>query len=169
MGGNAVVAGVLDDAFADPEGEVQSAVGGVALLEVLDDAEGVDVVVEAQAVALEAAVESALAGVAEGRVADVMHERESFGKIFVERERAGYVAGDLGDFHGVGQARAEVVGGAGGEDLGLAGEAAEGASLHDAVAVALEGGAVGVRRGRKFARKELLVGVGLGDGARVLV
>ena len=47
----AVVAGVLDDAFADAEGEVEAAVGGVALLEVLDDAEGVQVVVEAEAVA----------------------------------------------------------------------------------------------------------------------
>jgi hypothetical protein len=49
---------------------------GVALLEVLDDAERVEVVVEAEAVALEAAVEGAFAGVAEGRMADVVDERE---------------------------------------------------------------------------------------------
>ena len=52
MCGCAVVAGVFDDAFADAEGEVEATVGGVTLLEVLDDAEGVDVVVEAEAVAL---------------------------------------------------------------------------------------------------------------------
>jgi hypothetical protein len=84
----AVVAGVLDDAFADAEGEVEAAVGGVALLEVLDDAQGVEVVVEAQAVALEALVEGALAGVAEGRMADVVDQGEGLGEVFVEAEGA---------------------------------------------------------------------------------
>ncbi len=88
VGGGGVVAGVLDDAFADGEGEVEAAVGGVALLEVLADAEGVEVVVEAEAVALEAVVEGALAGVAEGRVADVVDEGEGLGEVFVEAEAA---------------------------------------------------------------------------------
>ena len=143
-----VVAGVLDDALADAEGEVEAAVGGVALLEVLDDAEGVEVVVEAAAVALEALVERALAGVAEGRVADVVDEGEGLGEVFVEAERAGAGAGDLRDLDGVGEAAAEVVGGAAGEDLRLAGETAEGARLHDAFAVALEGGAEVAERRR---------------------
>ena len=64
--GFGVVAAVLDDAFADREGEVEAAVGGVTLLEVLDYAQGVEIVVEAKAVALEALVEGAFAGVAEG-------------------------------------------------------------------------------------------------------
>jgi hypothetical protein len=72
-------------------------------------------------------------------MADVVDQGEGFGEVFVEAERGGDVAGDLRDFHGVGEAAAEVVGGAAGEDLGLAGEAAEGAGLHDALAVALEG------------------------------
>ncbi len=71
-----VVAGVLDDAFADAEGEIEAAMGGVALLEVLADAERMEVVVEAQAVPLQAVVESALAGVAEGRMADVVDQGE---------------------------------------------------------------------------------------------
>ena len=112
--------------------------GGVALLEVLDDAQRVEVVVEAEAVALEALVQGALAGVAEGRMADVVDQCQRLGEVFVEAERAGAGAGDLRDLDGVGQAAAEVVGGAAGEDLGLAREAAEGARLHDAFAVALE-------------------------------
>ncbi len=152
-----VVAGVLDDALADAEGEVEAAMGGVALLEVLDDAEGVEVVVEAAAVALEALVQGALAGVAEGRVADVVDEGEGLGEVFVEAERAGDGAGDLGDLDGVGEAAAEVVGGAAGEDLGLAGEAAEGARLHDAFAVALKGGAeVAERRGVHTGQKRIV-------------
>ncbi len=48
----------------------------------------------------------------------------------------------MDDFDGVGEAAAEVVAGAAGEDLGLSGEAAEGAGLDDAVAVTLEGRAM---------------------------
>ncbi len=115
-----VVAGVLDDAFADAKGEVEAAVSGVALLEVLADAESVKVVVEAQAVLLQALVEGAFAGVAEGRVADVVDECEGFGEVFVEAYGSGNIAGDLDDLDGVGEAAAEVVGGARGEDLCLA-------------------------------------------------
>ena len=53
-----------------------------------------------------------------------------------------------------------MVGGAGGEDLGLAGEAAEGAGLDDALAVALEGGVVGVRGGWVLAGQERVAGLG---------
>ena len=67
MGGGGVVARVLDDAFADGEGEVESAKGRVALFKPGDDAQGVEVVVEAEAVGLERGVESFFAGVAEGR------------------------------------------------------------------------------------------------------
>src|ERR1700689_391681 len=125
----AVVTRVLDDALADAEGEIEAAVGGVALFEVLDDAEGVDVVVEAAAVTAEAGVKSTLAGVAEGGVADVVDEGEGFCEVFVEAEFGGGGASDLRDLDGVGEAAAKVVGGAAGEDLSFAREAAEGAGL----------------------------------------
>jgi hypothetical protein len=41
-----VIVRVFDDAFADFEGEIQAAEGGVALFEIFDDAQGVQVVVE---------------------------------------------------------------------------------------------------------------------------
>ncbi len=66
---------VLDDAFADFEGQVQAAEGGVALFEVFDDAEGVQIVVEEEAVLAHGGVEGFLAGMAEGRVADVVDQR----------------------------------------------------------------------------------------------
>jgi hypothetical protein len=59
-------------------------------------------VVEAAA-GLEAAVERPLAGMTEGRVTEVMGERQRLGEILVEAERAGERAGDLGDFERVGQ------------------------------------------------------------------
>jgi hypothetical protein len=40
--------------------------------------------IEAQTVSLEALVEGALAGVAEGRMSNVMDESERFGEVYVE-------------------------------------------------------------------------------------
>jgi len=146
-----VVAGVLDDALADGEREIQAPVAGVALLKSLDDAEGMQVVVEAEAVALQALVESALAGVTERRMADVMHQREGFGEVDVQAERAGDLAADLRNLNGVSETTAEVVGGAAGEDLRFAGEAAKGTRLDDPVTVAFEGRAVFALRRREGA------------------
>ena len=89
-------------------------------------------------------VKGALAGVTEGRVSDVVDQGEGFCQVLVEVKGRGYGTGDLGDFDGVGEAGAEVVGGSGGEDLCLAGEAAEGSGLDDAFAVALKGGSMRV-------------------------
>jgi hypothetical protein len=150
---------VFHDSFTDGERKIEAAMGGVALLKVLDNAQSVQIVVEAQAVLLEAAVEGALAGVTKGRMADVVDKGKGFGEILVEAESLGDFAGDLGDFHGVREARAEVIGGAAGEDLGLAGEAAEGTRLDDALAVPLEGGAQRVRRDGMVAQEQGIVAV----------
>ena len=56
-------------------GEIQAAEGGVALLEILDDAQRVQVVIEKGAAGAHGGVERFLAGVAEGRMAEVMDER----------------------------------------------------------------------------------------------
>ncbi len=136
-----VVARVLDDALANAEREVESAMRGVTLFEVLDDAQRMDVVVEAAAVTAETAVERALAGVSEGRMADVVNQSERLREIFIQAKRGCRGARDLRDLHGVGQAAAKVVGGAAGKDLRLARETAKGARLHDALAITLEGSA----------------------------
>src|SRR6202021_587157 len=145
-----VVARVLDDAFANFEGEIESAEGGVALLEIFDDAQSMKIVVEEEAVAAHGGVESFFSGVAEGRVADVVNQGEGFGEVDVEVERPGDGAGDWGDF-----------GGGGG--------AAGGASVNDAVAVALKVVAVGVVRLREAASAGLsdLHRVGGRHGGRI--
>ncbi len=74
---------------------------------------------------------------AEGRVAEVMRERDGFRQVLVQLQRPRDVACDGGDFHGMRQARAEVVAGAIQEDLGLVFQTTEGARVDDAVAVAL--------------------------------
>jgi hypothetical protein len=142
----AVITRVLNDALADPKGEIEATMGGVTLLEVFNDAEGVDVVIEGATVTAETGVQSAFASMAKGGMADVMDQGEGLGEVFVEAECGGGGASDLRDLNSMGEATAEVVGGATGEDLGFSCEATEGASLHNALTVALEGRARGAKR-----------------------
>src|SRR6185369_1048783 len=85
-----------------------------------------------------------LARVAEGRMPDVVAERDRLDQRLVQLQRASDRARDLRDLERVGHARAEVVAGAVDEDLRLVFEAAERAAVDDAVAVAREVGAVRV-------------------------
>ncbi len=86
----------------------------------------------------EAAIERALAGMAERRMAEIVGERQRLGQVLVEPERAGERAGDLRDFQRVGQPGAEMVALVEDEDLGLVGQPAEGGRMDDAVAIAAE-------------------------------
>ena len=136
---------VLDQALERLPGEVQPVERGVAPLEPGHEAKRLGVVVEA-AERRHAVGERVLAGVAEGRVAEVVRQRQRLGEILVEAERAGERAGDLADLDRMGEPGAVVVALVEDEDLGLVLEAAEGARMDDAVAVALELAAG--RRGR---------------------
>ena len=145
-----VVAGVLDDAFAHAQRQIQAAKARVALLEPGDNAQGVQIVVEAEQIAAQAAVERLFARVAKGRVADVVNQGQRFGKLRVEPQGHGQRARDLHDLKGMGQAAAEVVGwGSAGharKDLGLASEAAKGAGVQNAGRIPGKGRAIGMRR-----------------------
>ena len=82
---------------------------------------------EAAAAALaQGRVERLLAGVAEGRVAEVVAEPDRLGQVLVEAERAGDGAGDPAGLERVGEAGAVVVALGGDEDLGLVLEPPEG-------------------------------------------
>jgi hypothetical protein len=130
---------------------------GITLLEVLDDTQCVDIVVEAAAVALEAAVERALTGVSEGRMADVVNQRQRLGQIFVQAECGGDGPGDLRDLNRMGQAAAKMIGRAAGEYLRLPRQAPEGTGLHDALAIALKRRTHGTqRRGIDAGQKEIV-------------
>ena len=78
----------------------------------------------------------------ERRMPDIVGQRQRLGQVLVQLQNVGQRAGDLRDLDGVGQAVAEMVGETGREDLGLGFQAAEGARMNHAVAVALEGVAV---------------------------
>ena len=95
---------------------------------------------------LHAFVQRILAGVAEGRVAEVVRERDGLGQVLVQFQRPGDGATDLGDLDGMRQARAVEVALVVHEHLGLVLQAPKRRAVDDAVAVALVFGAV--RRAR---------------------
>jgi hypothetical protein len=80
-----------------------------------------------------------LAGMAEGRMADIVGEAERLGQILVEAERAGDGPADLRDLEAVGQADPIMIAVGRDEDLGLVPQPAERDGVDDPVAVALEG------------------------------
>ena len=128
---------MFPETFADFPREVEAGEAGILLLQFLDDAEALVVVVEA-AVRAHQAVERLLPLVAEGRVPEVVRQSDGLGEVLVQAERAGDVPRDRGDLHGVGEPGAEMVAAAVEEDLGLVLQAAEGAAVDHAVPVALE-------------------------------
>jgi hypothetical protein len=79
-----------------------------------------------------------LAGMAEGRMADIMGKAERFGQILVEAKRARQGTADLGDFQAVGQPDPEMIAVGSDEYLRLVTKAPERDRVDDSVAVALE-------------------------------
>ena len=150
MSGGEVVTRVLDDAFADREGEVEAAPGRIALFKPGDDAEGVQVVVKAEAVLPQRGIECFLARVAEGGMTDVVGEGKGLGEFAVQSQSRCEGAGDLGYFKRVRQPGAEMVCGKivgkTREDLGLSGQPPECAGVKNAGGVAREGRPIRVRR-----------------------
>ena len=111
------------------------------MLEPRHDAQRLRVVVEAAVAAM--SVERVLAGVAEGRVAEIMRERQRLGEVLVEPQRARQRAGDLRHLDRMREPRAVMVALVRHEDLRLVLEPPERGRMDDPVAVALESVRVG--------------------------
>ncbi|BFO21277.1 hypothetical protein SHKM778_76650 [Streptomyces sp. KM77-8] len=130
------------------EVEADGALGGEPLgFDAGEEAERLGVALEAAAV-LGELVQRLFAVVAEGRVAEVVGEAGGLHEVGVAAEGSAELAAHLGAFEGVGEAGAgagvpDLALVAGGDDLGLAREAAEGGGVEYAGSVALEGGAAG--------------------------
>src|SRR5262249_534175 len=101
---------MFDDAFADFESQIQARMGRKTLLERFDNTERMKIVIETGTLRTHQCVEAALAGVTERRMADVVDEREGFGKVYVQFESFCDGAGDLCDFERVREAIAKMVG-----------------------------------------------------------
>src|SRR5437016_1648892 len=106
---------MFHDAFAHLEGEIHPGKARIAILEVLDNSKGVQVMIEALPEAAHLPVQLLFTGVSEGRVADVMYQGERLSQVFIQPEYRSHCARDLRDLDGVGQAVAEVIGNTGRE------------------------------------------------------
>ena len=80
MRGAGIVAGMLDDAFAHAESEIEAAVGRIALFKPGNDAQGMQVVVETETVLPQSGIEGLFAGVAKGGMADVVGQGKGLGE-----------------------------------------------------------------------------------------
>jgi len=139
--GGIIVGGVLDDPLTHLPSQVEAAESGVALLELFHDAQAVRVVVKAASPGHQR-VEHHLAGVAKGGVAQVVGHGDGLDQILVKHQRAGDGAGDLGDLQGVGEPRTVMVALIVDEHLRLVLQTPESGGVQNAVAIALESGAI---------------------------
>ena len=137
---------VLDEALQRLPRQVQSVEIGIALFQPGHDPQGLGVVVE-PAMLAHAVVERIFARMAEGRVAEIVRERQRLGQIFIEPQRPSQGTGDLRHLDGVGQARAEMVALVEHEDLRLVLQAPERRRVDDPVAIPLE---LAARRRARF-------------------
>jgi len=128
---------VFSDALTHLPGEIQSSEGRIAFLQQIHYAQALLVVLEA-AVVCHQLIQHALAGVAEGRVSQVVRQRHRLSQVFVQAQGAGNGAGDLRRLHGVRQPCPVVVALVIDEHLRLVLEPAERGRVDDAVAIALE-------------------------------
>ena len=130
---------VLGQALERLPGEIEALERRVAGLETGDDAQRLRIVIEA-AMGRHRRVELGLAGMAEGRMAEIVGERQRLREILVEAEHAGDRARDLRHLEAVGEPRAVMIAFVIDEDLGLVFEATKGRRVEDAIAVALKDG-----------------------------
>src|ERR1700730_8345777 len=121
-----------------------------------DDAEGVEIVIEAAAMSVHQFIEFMFAGMAEWRMANVVNKGESFHKRCVQSESIRDGTGDLGNLDGVRQAITKMIGETHGKNLGFGFQAAKGARVHNAIAVANVIAAVRMRRLRIAAAPGIL-------------
>ena len=152
---------VLEDALARLEAQVQAVELRVAVLQRIDDAQALQVVLEA-AMRGHAVVQRVLSGVAEGRVAQVVRQRDRLDQVLVQAQRPGDRTGELRHFERVREPRTEQVALVVQEDLRLVDQPTEGRGMDDAVAVALKvvAGGRGRLRVPTSARQGRLAGPG---------
>ncbi len=126
---------MLDDSFPNFESEVQAGKIHVLLLDLLDNAQGVEVVIETVVIARHQPIEYSFASMTKGRMPDIVNQGKRFHEVHIQPERLRNRAADLRHFQGVRQPVAEMVRITPREDLRLVLETTKGARVNNAVAV----------------------------------
>jgi hypothetical protein len=110
----------------------------ISQLEVLNDAQSMDIVVKAAAMPLQTAVERSLPGMSKRRMSNVMDQCQCLGQIFLQPERSRNRPCDLRNLNGMGQSATKVIRRAARKNLRLPGKPPKGASLHNSLPVPLK-------------------------------
>lgn len=134
--GSSDLIGMTGDTVFHSEGEVKAP---AFFLQGLDDADALQVVLKAVGTDL---IENSLTAVTERRVTEVMTESDSLSEILIQAQTAGNSTCYLSHLEGMCQTGAVVVADRREEDLSLSFKSAEGVTVEDTIAVALEIGAV---------------------------
>ena len=129
---------MLDQPFQRLPGQIEAVELRVFALDGRHDAQALGVVIKAP-MGMGRRIERALARMAEGRMAQVMGERQRLGQILLQAELACHGARDLGHLQAVREPRPVVIALVVDEHLRLVSQAAKGGRVDDAVAVALKG------------------------------
>ena len=79
-----IIAGMLDDALAHFEGQIQAGKLCIALLKLLHNVQSMKVVVKTLIMLLHGDIQNALAGVAKRWMTNVMHQGQGLNQIFVQ-------------------------------------------------------------------------------------
>ena len=131
----------------------------ISLFKVLDDSQGMEVVIEPQPISLQATIQRTLPCVSERRMPNIMHQRQCLGKIDIEAERRTHLPRDLGNLNRVRQPTAEMIRRAACKYLRFPGQPPKCTRLNDAISVPLEWRSSVTRGGRKSTDgKTLLLG-----------
>ncbi len=131
---------VLENAFARFKSKVQAIKLRVALFQLINHAQALQVVFEA-AMTGHAFIEGILPGVTERRMAQVMRQRNGFHQVFIEPQRTGHRAPQLRHLQRVRETCAKQVALVVEKYLGFVHQTPKRRAVHDAVAVTLELGA----------------------------
>src|ERR1700741_910562 len=104
-----MVAGMLYDLLANFNRNIQAVEAKIAVLELLHDAQRLQIVVETPAVRTHQLIELSLTRMTKRRGARVVNECECLHEFRIQSESAGDRAGNLGDLQRVGEPVAEVI------------------------------------------------------------
>jgi hypothetical protein len=108
------------------------------MLERLDNAQRVEIMIEPVPEPVHLAVQFLFAGVRERRMTDIVAQCERFSEILVQFEDGCHGSGNLGNLDSMGQPIAKVIGETGRKNLSLVFQPPESPCVNDAVAVTLK-------------------------------
>jgi hypothetical protein len=100
---------MLNNSFANAKGKVESAMSYITLFEMLHNPQSVQIMIETQTMTAQALIQGALSCMTERRMADIVNQRQGFGKILIQTQRNSSGAGNLSNFDRMSQATAKVI------------------------------------------------------------